>query len=250
MKILSSKVNWIIVFFACLQSCYYLPRNKDEQRQTLHQAAQYNVQLGLAYLKQEDRPRAKRKLLTALDLAPDLADAVTAMAFYYEKTGDLEDAKAYYLKALALAPTSGSQLNSYGNFLCRRGSYDEAERYFLKAVKDRNYIQTAGAYENAGLCASCANDYTKAKMFFIKALSQDNCRKQSLYELAKLELRQGNPELALKHLQRYPMLTLRDPILLKVAINAAHKTNKLTEEKFYREGLQSLKHQQAKGENQ
>ncbi len=249
MKIVLGAINVSILFLVCVQSCSYLPKGTIEQRLRLKEAAQYNVQLGLAYLKQGDRPRAKRKLLIALDLAPNFADAITAMAYYFEQTGDLEDAQAYYLKALALAPTSGAQLNSYGAFLCRRGDYSEAETYFLKAVKDKSYTHTAGAYENAGLCASYINDYNKAKKFFAKALNQDQERNQSLHELVKLELRQGNPKLALKHLQRYPMLTLSDPILLRIGIDAAHETNKVTEKKFYQKGLQSL-NQRPKGENQ
>jgi type IV pilus assembly protein PilF len=151
------------------------------------QAASYNTQLGMAYLKQGDRPRAKRKLLTALDLAPNSADVNAAMAYYLEKTGELKEAYSYYQKALSLAPKSGAQLNNYGAFLCRLGQYKEAEAYFLKAVKDVHYVHTAEAYENAGLCAAAIPDYPKAEYYFKRALKHDPKRRQSLHELVILK---------------------------------------------------------------
>lgn len=158
--------------------------------QKQNDAAIYNTQLGLAYLKQEDRIRAKRKLLTALDLAPNSADVNAAMAYFLEKTGNLKEARNFYKKALSLAPKNGAQLNNYGSYLCRQGKYKEAENYFLNAVQDVNYVNTAGAYENAGLCAAALPDYKKAKKYFKKAIEHDPNRKQSVYELAKIELKQ------------------------------------------------------------
>ena len=109
--------------------------------------------MGLGYLKQGDRPRAKKKLLTALEQEPTSPDVNSAIAYYFEQTKELKQAEKYYLKALSLAGNSGAQLNNYGTFLCRQGDYKKAENYFLKAVKDVQYVNTAGAYENAGLCA-------------------------------------------------------------------------------------------------
>ena len=154
------------------------------KQQKLYNAAIYNVRLGLAYLKQGNRLRAKKKLLTALDLAPNSPDVNTAMGFFLENTGDIYNARSFYKKALALAPHNGSQLNNYGAFLCRRGYYKTAETYFLQAVTDVHYVNSAGAYENAGLCAMAVPNYTKAIYFFKKALQQDPGRKQSLAKLA------------------------------------------------------------------
>ena len=60
----------------------------------LSKAASYNIQLGLGYLKQGDRPRAKKKLLTALKQEPNSADANAAMAYYFEQTSELEQARS------------------------------------------------------------------------------------------------------------------------------------------------------------
>jgi type IV pilus assembly protein PilF len=226
-----------------LQACQQKNTLNSERvllAQKQNDAAVYNTQLGLAYLRQEDRSRAKRKLLTALDLAPDSADVNAAMAYFLENTGDLKEASNYYRKALSLAPKAGAQLNNYGSYLCRLGNYNEAEGYFLRAVNDVHYVNTAGAYENAGLCAAAIPDYQKATRFFSKALEQDPRRKQSLYELVRIELKQNQAEKAFAHMKQYPKLTLNDPALLAFAIEASHRLGKTEAEKAYKVGLNNL----------
>lgn len=174
-----------------LQACQF-STNSELDREQQYLASKYNIQLGLAYLKQNDVVRAKKKLLTALELSPQAAEAYTAMAYYFEKTGDQQIAIKYYQTALRLMPHSGEQLNIYGSFLCRMGKYAEAEKYFLLATQDQRYLYTAGAYENAGICAAAAADYTKARHYFEEALLRDPGRKQSISALINnITLRQN-----------------------------------------------------------
>ncbi|GGI76193.1 type IV pilus biogenesis/stability protein PilW [Legionella impletisoli] len=203
-------------------------------------AASFNTQLGLAYLKQGNPPRAKRKLLLALSQAPDSPGVNAAMAYFLEKTGDINEARTYYKKAMSLAPGSGAQLNNYGTFLCRQGEYKHAEEYFAKAVKDVKYENTAAAYENAGLCALEIPDYPKAKHYFSRALEQDPSRKQSLYELVNLEMKQDQYQEVLANLQKYPKIALNDTTLLKIAAEAANNIGQSELELNYKQRLLQL----------
>ncbi len=208
-----------------LQSCAHngINENAGLKKTDLSKAASYNVQLGLGYLKQGDRPRAKKKLLTALEQEPKSPDVNSAIAYYFEQTSEQEQAEKYYLKAISLAGNAGAQLNNYGAFLCRKGDYKKAEYYFLKAVNDLQYIHTAGAYENAGLCALSAANKSKAKLYFIKALNQDPARKMSFYELVKLEYNQGHHAQAFALVQKHPDLVLGDSVLLSLARDVSKK---------------------------
>lgn len=233
----------ISLLLGLLQGCQTITRldnNTAQKTPRKKEAAIYNTQLGMAYLKQGDKPRAKRKLLTALDLDPSSANSNAAMAYFLEQTGEADKAIIYYQKALALSPKSGEQLNNYGTFLCREKNYKEAEKYFMLAVKDTRYINTAGAYENAGLCAAAIPNYTQAKTHFINALKQDSQRKQALYELVKIELKQNNSNDALHYLQQYSSLTLNDLNLLNLAIESSHNAGKRKAELFYKTHLARL----------
>lgn len=211
-----------------LQACQHTKINQvqSNKKTDLSKAATYNVQLGLGYLKQGDRPRAKKKLLTALEQDPNSPDANAAIAYYFEQTSELEQSRRYYLKAVSLSSNGGAQLNNYGAFLCRQGEYKKAETYFLKAVKDEHYVHTAGAYENAGLCALAVPDYDNAKLYFTSALNQDPSRRVSLYELVKLESKMGHDAEALALLQKSPDLVLTDKIFLSLAKDIASKAGK------------------------
>lgn len=209
-----------------LQSCKHTDEENDQQKvkkPNLGKAASYNVQLGLGYLKQGDRPRAKKKLLTALEQEPKSPDVNSALAYFFEQTSEPEKAEKYYLKALSFAANGGAQLNNYGAYLCRKGDYIKAEHYFLKAVNDMKYVNTAAAFENAGLCALSAAKKDKAKLYLTKALNQDPSRKVAFYELVKLEAKEGRDKEAYTLIQRHPDLVLSDRMLLSLGKEIAEK---------------------------
>ena len=227
-----------IIALLLLQSCQYNNTELSVNKIKSNEAASYNTQLGLAYLKQGDRSRAKRKLLTALAQAPNSPEVNASMAWFMEQSGEINNAQAYYRKAIAAAPREGAQLNNYGAFLCRRGQYRQADVYFLKAINDTGYEHTAGAYENAGLCAAAIPDNTKAAAYFSKALEQDPSRQQSLYELVNIEVKLGLKDKALACLQDHQALTWSDPTLLALAAEVAHKAGRVKLEADYRLRLQ------------
>ena len=235
----------LFIFIGLLLQACQPQKSKEVAQEDNHQpdygkAASYNVQLGLGYLKQGDRPRAKKKLLTALKQEPNSPDVNAAMAYYLEQTKELPQAKKYYLKAISLSANSGAQLNNYGTFLCRQGDYQGAESYFLRAVKDPGYIHTSGAYENAGLCVLAIPDEKKAKSYFISALNQDPSRKESFYELVKLARKEGNTEEAYALLQKYPDLVLHDRTLLELAKQVANQEGRYEVAAAYENSLNKL----------
>lgn len=200
-------------------------------------AARYNTQLGLAYMRKGDWPRAKQKFLQALNEDKHSPEVNASFAYYLEKTGEVGPANKYYLHALAQAPDSGAQLNNYGAYLCRVGHYRLADIYFQRAVRDLHYENTAGAYENAGLCALENKNNAQAIVYFTKALVQDATRRQALYEIVKYNMQKKHYKKVLLFIQKYQEVSLRDPILLTWAIQAAHNSGKLILESHYKKDL-------------
>jgi type IV pilus assembly protein PilF len=177
----------------------------DNTTNNATKAAAFNVRLGLGYLQHGDMQRAKRKLVTAMKQNPNSPDVNDAMAYFLESTKQFSQAENYYKKAMKLAPGNGAQLNNYGAFLCRQGKYKQAESYFISATNDQSYINSAGAYENAGICALMIPDIKHAKNYFIKAIAQDPKRPKSLFELAKIEIKQKNGKAAVNYIKQYEM---------------------------------------------
>lgn len=189
-------------------------------------AAGFNVQLGLGYLQQGDMQRAKSKLLLALSQAPNWPQALDAMGYYLENTGDTRTAAIYYQKAVAIAPTSGPVQNNYGTYLCRIGQYQAADNHFMLAVQDINYLNTAEAYENAGLCSMEIPDNDKALAYFIKAIQQDPQRTTSVLEVAQINYKRGDYTLAQSYLDNYfTQVPQPGPEAMLLAIRLAHTRN-------------------------
>lgn len=140
-----------------------------------------HIQLGLAYLQKGLMPRAKQKLLYALQLSPRSAEAHAAMGFFLEKTGDLKNARRYYESALQLAPKSGAQQNNWGAFLCRTGAYRQGLQWLLVAAQNASYVNTAMAYENAGVCAKWMGAPDKSRLYFQQAILQDPARTENIF---------------------------------------------------------------------
>lgn len=162
----STVIMMMLLLGSIVQSCTDINSTSNQSI-----AARDNVTLGLAYLKAGNKVRAKEKLLRAFHETPQSPETLDAMAYFGEETGDVARASQYYEQAYRLAPDNGAVLNNYGVFLCKHHQADKAEKLFLKAANLQNYINTAKAYENAGVCALTVNDKAKAKYYFTKALA-------------------------------------------------------------------------------
>lgn len=206
-----------------LFSCHSVTVQDNLRQEKKRQAALSNIQLGIQYLQQNDKPRAKRKLLKAMRLAPNSAKVHAAWAFYWETTGNRQLAQSYYQKALALSPKSGAELSNYAAFLCREKKYKEAEQYFLQAFKDVHYVNLASAYENAGICAERYKDYKKATAYLTKALLEDASRTQALYVLLQIEMKFNQIKEAKRDVHRYQDLVQKDVQLQKLALMVEQK---------------------------
>lgn len=176
----------LILMMCLLSACGAIKKTPTVEEQKDIKIAEINIQLGIGYLDAGNIQRAKQKLLYALLKAPKLPEAWYTMAYFQEVTGNQAEAKIDYLKAIELAPKRGDTQNNYGTFLCRIGNYTEAIQHFMAATQDPRYLETAGAYENAGLCALKIPDRALAKHYFSLALESDPSRKVSLAELNKL----------------------------------------------------------------
>lgn len=216
-----------MVLGACQKTSTDESENSALQKKRI---AALNARLGIAYLERGQRKRAREKLVRALSHDPNSLDANAAMAYYYENTGQDSLAKTYHTQALGLSGHAGAQLNNYGAFLCRKGQYQESLAYFEEAVQDKNYLNTAAAYENAGLCSLANKDPLRAKIYFEKALKIEPNRKKSLRELVNIAKKQEDPVTILQVAKIQPRAFARDSTLASALAWANAANSKGTSE--------------------
>lgn len=203
------------------------------------QAADANIQLAMNYLESNKMEDAKQKLLAALKIAPNYPASWYSMAYYYQVTGDNQRANQYYLHALALAPNSGDTNNNYGTFLCQTGQTQAAINRFIIAAQDSNYVDTAAAYENAGLCALRIPNLKLAQIYFTQAVTQDPSRVTSLTDLAAICYKNKDYKAAYKYLNQLFQNAAPTPNTLLLAAQTANALHLDSDVIYYTQQLQA-----------
>jgi type IV pilus assembly protein PilF len=165
--------------------------SNSHQKEKTHDAAVYNVQLGLAYMNQGELERAKDKLDRALSQDPNNADVHSARATLFARLGEKEKADGEFRAALRLAHQDPRMVNNYAVYLCQNGRTDEGVKRFLEAARNPMYPTPEAAYTNAGVCLRSAKRDEEARTNFLHALQLRPNFAEAQFQLANLQLDHG-----------------------------------------------------------
>lgn len=197
------KAAAVLWSMAMLQACATSGSTIGSSQSSDEQAAQANLNLGAAYLREGNPQLALEKLERALDQNPRLADAHSVIAIAYDQLGQPDDAEKHYRRATQLAPDNPAAANSYAVFLCRQNRWRDARPYFEKAASNPRYTTPAVALTNAGTCAMSAGQPERAEEYFRAALDKDKTFADALAGLLNLSYQRGEYLEARAFLQRY-----------------------------------------------
>jgi len=198
-------------------------------------AAEYNVQLGYAYLRQGNLPVAKEKLERALEQDPSNPAVHSALGLLYGQLGDAKAADRHYLTALRLAPKDPEIENNYAIYLCRNGRVDEGVKRFEQAARNPLYRTPEAAYTNAGVCQRDAGLNAEAEANFRRALQLRPNYAEAAFQLGDLRLKQGATDAARTDLDLYLGSFRATPELLLLRVRIARASgDRVAEEKYSR----------------
>ncbi len=189
---------------------------EDDSHVSDEDAARYNTQLGVSYLRRGDLEAARNKLEKAVKQDPDFASSHAALGILYERTGDIDKARTHLGRAARLAPDDPNMTNNYGGFLCRQGERVEGIRHFEKAARNAYFRTPETALTNAGVCARGIPDLDESERFFREALARNPAFPEALLQMADLKMEQGEPLSARAFLQRYESVGPASPASLRL----------------------------------
>ena len=173
------------------------------KEQEVDRLAALNTKLGIGYLREGRTDLAYKRLGKALEIQPNYAGALTAMALLLDSLGKSNEASAHYRRAVAAAPSDSGALNNYGSFLCRHGDTEQAIAHFERAASNPLYNAPEAALTNAGLCLARNGDKAQAEAFFRRALTKDPKMAPALISMSELSLSNGRELAGRGYLQRY-----------------------------------------------
>lgn len=166
-------------------------------------AADANLNLGIAYLKNSNLPLAKEKLERSRDQNPRSGPVHGALGLLYARMGDDAKADGEFITALKYSKNDPEQLNNYAVFLCSRGRHDEGVNYFEQAAANPLYRTPWAAYTNAGVCLRNARRESEAAARFTKALTLRAGYSEAVYQFADLELTEHRAADAYQRIDAY-----------------------------------------------
>jgi type IV pilus assembly protein PilF len=178
-----------IVLGACVSNA---PENSKNPQEMEKDAADYNLQLGIGYLRQGEYQLALDKLKKSAEQDPSVPETHMALGYLYEQINEPEKAESQLRQASRLAPNDPEVLNTFGVFLCKQGSVKEALASFDKAALAPLYRTPEAAYTNAGVCARTSNRPDEAEAYFRKALGKNPNYDEALLQLASLSFERAN----------------------------------------------------------
>jgi len=209
--------------------------NTTKTEQKTHDASNYNMQLGMAYLNQGDLGLAKEKLDRAMAENPRDPNVHSAMAMLQDRLGHPDKADAEFRAALSLGPRNPDVLNNYAVYLCRNGRTDEGVKSFEEAAHNALYRTPEAAYTNAGVCLRAAKRDTQAAMSFEHALQVKPNFAEAAYQLGDLDLERGEVAEARAEVDRFLGAFDATPDLLLLGVRIAQKQgDRLGEERYAR----------------
>lgn len=168
-----------------------------------NQAAEANLRLGVAYMRDGNFEKALERLERARRADPKYPQAYNYLGLLHQRMRQPQEAEKNFRKALALAPNDPTVLNTYGQFLCSEERYDEGVEAFAKARNNPLYDTPEVAMTNAGTCSLEAGNASEAEKYFREALEARPDIAPALLQMADISYNKNEYLSARGYLQRY-----------------------------------------------
>jgi type IV pilus assembly protein PilF len=201
-------------------------------------AAIYNTELGIAYMRRGDLAIAQSKLDRALEENADDPNVHSARALLFARLRDPKHADEEFREALRLAPKNPDFENNYAVYLCSVGRVDEGVQTFLTAARNPLYMTPELAYNNAGVCLRSAHKDVPAVQMFADALAIRPNFSQALWEVADIDFSQGKLAQSRREIDAFLAANQETPDLLLLAVKVTRAQGDKLDSELYARRLQ------------
>lgn len=173
------------------------------EKKDLAKNIDFRVKAAFLHLQRGHTEPAKLKATEVLNIQPNHAPAMSALALALDKEGEPEEAERYYKKAIKTDPkyTRGKEL--YGVFLYSKGRFEEALGQFESVVDDKLYDNLAAANLNLGLCALKVKKMERARSAFEKSVVINPKQTKPYIHLARISFSEKDYRFATRYYRNY-----------------------------------------------
>jgi len=211
--------------------------NQQVQQQR-RDAAIYNTELGIAYLRRGELAIAQTKLDRAVEENPDDPDVHNARALLFARLGQPKQADREFREAIRLGKQNPDFENNYAVYLCNVGRVDEGVQTFVRAAHNPLYMTPELAYDNAGVCLRSAHKNVEAAQMFSDALAIRPNFAQAVWQLADLNFSEGKLAQARQQIEAFLSSNQETPDLLLLAVKVTRAQQDPLDAELYARRLQ------------
>jgi Tfp pilus assembly protein PilF len=162
-----AKAMAVLTMCACLAFCASAQTKTQKARE---KDPQYQYNVGLFYLNQNDVENATKYFVKALSLDTRFYLAYNAMGLAHSMKGRLDEAAKSYLKCLEINPKFTEARNNLGTVYQEMNQLDKAEAEFRTALRDLTYQNRELPYFNLARLNVLQNRFDEALDNVLKAL--------------------------------------------------------------------------------
>lgn len=224
---------WAVLLAGALAGCA-----NQQALQRRHNAAIYNTELGIAFMRRGQLAVAQQTLDRALRENPDSPDVHSARALLFARLREPRKADREFREALRLAPKNPDYENNYAVYLCSVGRVEKGVKIFTEAANNPLYMTPQYAYENAGICLRSAHRNAQAAQMFRNALAVRPDFAQAAWELADLDYSDGKLAQARQEIDAFLASNHETPDLLLLAVKVTRAQKDPLDAELYARRLQ------------
>lgn len=152
-----------------LSACQQVPVEPSDSNENNQEAADFNIQAGVGYLRQQQNQRALLKFEKALQQAPDSVEAGMGKAAALQNLEQANEAEAIYKQLVADHRKRHEPASAYAGLLCQQQRFQEAEAVMLSALKNRAFASGDEAYLSLSRCALRGQRRDLAELYLTRA---------------------------------------------------------------------------------
>ena len=176
---------------------------KTESDQTdADRRAGIRLELAQGYFSRGQFTTALDELKLALQIKPDLREAVNLRGLIYAAMGDYPLAEDSFRRALAVYPNDPDTLHNYGWFVCQQQRWQTADALFDQALAQPGYRAPARTLLAKGVCEARAGNAQLAEKTLARAFELDPASPAIAVNLAEVLYRNAELERARFYVKR------------------------------------------------
>lgn len=174
----------------------------DSDQTELDRRAGIRLELAQGYFSRGQFTTALDELKLALQIKPDMREAVNLRGLIYAAMGDHQLAEDTFRRALSVYPNDPDTLHNYGWFLCQQQRWQTADSLFDQAIAKPTYRAPARTLLAKGVCEARAGRMQVAEKTLTRAFELDPASPAVAVNLSEVLYRNRELERALFYVKR------------------------------------------------